>query len=220
MTDDERDQAARDMLAMLEEAENRILADCAKHVSSPAQANVNQYLFLFAAARRLLTQARAFKQCVADNNGQIASALLRMQLDTVMRLYAIFWVKDPEVFTTAVLGGRDINKMTDRHKQQMTDKHLRSKLTDTYPWIEAVYKSTSGYIHFSGTHMIKALELDPASGQPMVSIGSNDGDRPVGYYREVITAFVHTTMLAHTAIQDSFERLLKDGTVGDLPTTA
>lgn len=219
MTDDERDQDTRDRLRDLQRAERDLLKTCEAHVGNPGRHNLNQHLFVFGAARRLLAQGRGFRHAVNDRNGQVAMSLLRLQLDTVMRLYALYWVRDPEAFASEVLAGGQINRIKDRHGKVMTDKYLRSMLLSRNPWMEPVYDSTSGLIHFSGRHMELVLEADAATGQTAIVIGSNDGDRPLGYYRQVVTAFVHTTMIAGHVVEDGLERLQRDGSIGDLPIT-
>lgn len=151
MVKTDSDLEASRRLAELDAVKAGILADCRAHLST-SRPLTDQDLFVLGAARRLLTQSRAFNHSVADKNGQVASALLRIQLDTVLRLYAIFWVADADAFVRSVRNGDQIDRMKDRHNQKMTDAHLRPKLTDCYPWIESVYKNTSGLIHLSNRH--------------------------------------------------------------------
>lgn len=212
--EDERDQEVRGRFADLDRARSELIQHC-QHYLTRTEVHTHQHLYVIAAARRLLTQSRAFKNTVLDKNGQVASALLRLQLDTVLRLYAIFWVKDPETFAKAVRGGKQINRISDRLKNQMTDKYLATKLTGTYPWIATVYENTSGLIHFSARHMVDVVEIDDATGQPLFKLFDDDGDVPLGYYREVVTAFLHVTMIAGTAIRDCLHRLDMHGTIAD-----
>ncbi len=94
------------------------------------------HLYMYWIARRALAQSRAFKGCVDDRNALVALALTRLQLDTVLRLYAIFWVADPGAFTKAVFDGRQIDRLKAADGQLMKDKYLIGRLAPRNPWIE------------------------------------------------------------------------------------
>lgn len=211
---DDLNQQALASLKALDRESSELLDLCHRHLTGADRNRPTQTLYVLAACRRLLAHTRAFKHSVNDRNSLVASALLRMQLDTVARLYALFWVADPEAFARSVRDGVLINKLKDRHKNVMHDSYLVSKLVSTYPWMQSVYESTSGVIHFSGRHMEAVLDVDD-NGQIHAVIGSNDGDKPIGYYREVSAAFWHVTGIAKTAIADCFRRIEEAGTVGD-----
>ena len=40
----------------------------------------------------------------------------------------------------------------------MTDAHLLKVHAPDYPWLPAVYKNLSGYVHFSGSHIYDSIE--------------------------------------------------------------
>ncbi|MBX3492143.1 MAG: hypothetical protein KF899_04230 [Parvibaculum sp.] len=131
----------------------------------------------------------------------VAIALVRLQLDTVLRLYALYWVDNPEDFATLVFSGRQIDRIAASDGSLMKDKYLIEKLKDKNPWIEDVYKNTSGLIHFSERHMHAAIRLpDDASGEMEFFLGATDPRYKLADYKEVIGAFFHcTSMIFHVA---------------------
>lgn len=123
-------------------AENELLETYQKHL--PNRPFGYRHVYLCGAARRALAQSRAFKSCVEDKNGLVALAILRLQLDTVLRLYALYWVADPEKFAQEVFNGKQIDRLKDEHGNLMKDRYLIDRLLSKNPWVESVYKNTSG----------------------------------------------------------------------------
>lgn len=167
----------------------------------------DQHFYLCGIANRALAQTRAFKHCVEDRNELVAAALLRLQLDTALRLYALFWVTDPNDFAKQVFHGKQIDTLKAADGQQMRDKYLRKKLVGTYPWVETVYKQTSGAIHFSNRHIFSALDIKNAeTGEAQFKIGPNVPDQPLDDYADCVAAFLHINMIIVAATRDWFER--------------
>ena len=167
----------------------------------------HQHFFHYGIANRTLAQTRAFKQCVEDRNGLVVTALLRLQLDTALRLYALFWVADPNKFAEEVFKGKHIDHLKAADGELLRDKYLRSKLVATYPWVETVYKQTSGSIHFSNRHIFDALEVsDETTGACTLRLGPNKPNQTIEDYAECIAAFQHINMIILAAVQDWLER--------------
>ena len=99
--------------------------------------------------KRCLSISTALESLVLNWNMTCARAVLRMQLDTVLRFSAFWLSDDPQRTARDVISGKQINKMRDRDGQKMTDSYLARKLGEHFDWIPQVYKYTSGYIHFS-----------------------------------------------------------------------
>jgi hypothetical protein len=199
------DENATKVIADIERSEREILDLYKKHCVGPIG---HQHYYLFGIARRAIAQSVAFRQMIADRNSLVASSIIRMQLDTVLRLYALFWVADPEDFATRVFKGAQINKLKAKDGQKMSDKYLKDRLVPRNDWIPSVYEETSGYIHFSNRHMKAALRvIDKAAGRVELQIGAHDVGRSVGYYGELLRAFCHLNMMIPVAAADWFSRL-------------
>ena len=107
--------------------------------------------------KRCWSVSSAFEMLVNEWNMICARALVRMQLDTVLR-FSAFWIsKDPQEMAKDVMSGKRIDKMKDRDGKQMRDSHLVQKLGEDFAWVPKVYKYTSGYIHFSERHLFDPI---------------------------------------------------------------
>jgi len=107
--------------------------------------------------KRCLSTTSALEKLVLEWNMTCARAVLRMQLDTVLRLSAFWLSSDLQKMAMDVMGGKQINKMKDRDNCKMTDLYLSRKLGERFDWIPRVYKYTSGYIHFSERHLFNPI---------------------------------------------------------------
>ena len=91
-----------------------------------------------------------FIAMVKARNLTCAAALLRLQLDNCMRLYALYIAEDRKGFINSLMDGGKIDKLRDKSGQQMQDWYLKKELTKLDPRFSTVYDNTSGYVHFSG----------------------------------------------------------------------
>lgn len=201
----ENEALSEQLFADLLRAEEELLEVFAQNIRNRAVGY--PHFFMFGVGRRALAQSRAFKACIEDRNGMVALALTRLQLDTVLRLYAIFWVDDPNEFAKAVFGGRQIDRMKAADGELMKDKYLIGRLAPRNPWLESVYKNTSGLIHFSHRHIEAALKMnDAVAGLAEIMIGPTNREHALGDFRELLEAFLHITMMIAVAVKDWFER--------------
>ncbi|HGE6954973.1 TPA: hypothetical protein ACGB90_000101 [Enterobacter kobei] len=161
------------------------------------------YDFLLAAgiARRSCAITSGFKSMVDAKNSLCALALVRMQLDNSLRLYAGFFSKDRRKFSKDVLKGKVISKMKSDDNQPMTDNYLARRVSTINPWVINVYKKTSGYIHFSEEHIKEALRHKGGENYELV-IGPNDFDRNEEHFLEPLQCFTHITMMIKTQLED------------------
>ena len=114
-------------------------------------------LVIIGIVKRCLSTTSALEKLVLEWNMTCARAVLRMQLDTVLRLSAFWLSPDLQKMAMDVMGGKQINKMKDRDNCKMTDLYLSRKLGERFDWIPRVYKYTSGYIHFSERHLFDPI---------------------------------------------------------------
>lgn len=137
-----------------------------------------------------------FRQLIEGKNLICAGALLRLQLDTALRLYAAFLVERPHDFAFAVLGGQRIRDLKDRDGMKMTDSYLVKRLGLEYDWIPRVYERTSGYVHLSAIHLLSAMEASDCADSDRkitIKISAEDKRLPEDVYVETIDAFAAAT---------------------------
>ena len=114
-------------------------------------------LLAYGAIKRNLSTTTAISQMVSSWNMVSARPLLRVHIDTALRFSAAWLVAQPHDFALKVIGGQRIDKLKDQLGAKLTDAHLVKTRASEYPWLPAVYKSLSGYIHFSGAHVLDSV---------------------------------------------------------------
>lgn len=185
-----------DRLSLIEKLEGELLRKAAAEFSK--NQNIWQTdMFVMGALRRTLAQARGFREMLASKNFPCAAGILRMQLDTAMRVNALRLVDSREQFCSDLLGGKHFNKAKDVSGNKLTDAYLRQKLAEDHSWINPVYEKTSEFIHLSGQHFYNSIaSMDDGSRTFRFVIGSEDPPRPDDAYFEIVDAFFEATKLA------------------------
>lgn len=157
-------------------------------------------------ARRATALSAGFRSMVEQRNSLCALPLVRMQLDTALRLYAGFFAPDHLAFCDAVFRGARLDTMHADDGQQMRDKYLLTRVATRNPWMNDVYSLTSGYIHFSSNHIFEALKTDGEGGISMV-IGPNDHDREPVHFHEPMRCMHHLNLVIECALVDWLDRM-------------
>lgn len=111
------------------------------------------------ALNRTLTLINGFVLLIRSNNYICAAHLVRLHLDTLLRVSAAWIVDEPHEFATKVMDGERIDKLKDRSGALMKDVYLAGQLSVNYPWVMNVYKETSGFIHLSKKHVFTASRV-------------------------------------------------------------
>lgn len=174
--------------------------------------------FLLAAVRRTLSLESAFRQAVEARNGQMAMTLIRLNLDTLARLYALYWAEETKGMTAETLAmdvarGKSIKDMKLRgSKEKASDGWLIRQIEGLGKWIPEVYKKTSGAIHFSDFHISQLLQqakpvkmLDDGSLHAELCLGPGEKDADPELYRELRQAFLHISLMLIVAINHRCE---------------
>jgi len=118
-------------------------------------------LVVIAVVNRSLALTRGMAQALKTRNAIVAAPILRMQIDSILRLYALWCVDDHKDVLDALYADKPFRCLTDREGNQLTDRHLYESvaaLGDDYAWIPDVYRATSGMVHLSGRHILSACD--------------------------------------------------------------
>lgn len=153
----------------------------------------------------------------------MAMTLVRLNLDTLARLYALYWAEqtpgmDAEALARAVAGGKSIKDMKLRgSKEKATDRWLIEQIEPLGDWIPDVYKTTSGAIHFSDFHIKQALQqLTPKLRTPdgalmaEIAFGPTDSNQDPNRFNELRQSFLHITMMLDAAISHRCSLAMSD----------
>jgi hypothetical protein len=153
----------------------------------------------FAVLNRSLRLTSGFLTLVREKNLIAAAPLVRLQLDNCLRFFASTLVDQPHDFAIQVLGGTRIDQMKDRSGKRLTDSYLKQLLSAHEPWIDPVYKETSGFIHLSEKHIFNSLTLtNVETREILMKISDSDEFVPEEAYLEAVDVFTGTTKLALT----------------------
>lgn len=85
--------------------------------------------------------------------------IVRMHLDTAIRLHAPQLVDDPNQLADRMLRGENLDKIKDRCGEKLRDAYIRDQMVRAWKdqgtdldWINKIYEKTSGHIHLSNIH--------------------------------------------------------------------
>jgi hypothetical protein len=113
-------------------------------------------LIVFGIMDRSIGLVDAMPKLLADENIHAFSPLLRIQLDSLLRLHAFRIVYSREELASHVIAGKPFKNFKDMDGNKLTDRHLVSSLKNELPWVEPMYDSLCGWVHFSESHVFAA----------------------------------------------------------------
>lgn len=155
-----------------------------------------------AVANRALSLSNGFS-VLMKNCGYIAAAgIIRMQLDNVLRLHGVTTAPNPHETANLVIGGAALKDIKNSDGKKMADAVLRESISASHPWVDRVYKLSSGYIHLSEQHVLHLMQRSPlnADGHRDLTIGSEDEHLRVDQQEDLVETFLAVTGLVIDAI--------------------
>ena len=151
-------------------------------------------LVVLAVMHRSLSLMDGFVLMLEHRNPLCAAPLIRLQIDSIMRLYACCLVDEPHSIALKLLEGTPLNKIKSRDGRPLRDAHLREKLSEIYPWVSRVYQKTSEFIHLSRPHMLAPVTAVDEHDTPVeMWVGSLGPQWPERKIVEAINAFTEAT---------------------------
>lgn len=115
-------------------------------------------IIMASALQRSRHLLQAYIGLLEQKNLTAASALIRMQLDSAMRINACSLVDDPMKLWDVFKNDRPWREVISTEGKPLTDGYLRDKLSEHFEWAADVYKAMSGYIHLSRPHLEATTE--------------------------------------------------------------
>ena len=191
-------------LQRLKEKEKRLLRLAALGMQADGGAMYPFDFWTNAAANRGIQLSSGFRSSIKKRNAICSGALLRLQVDTALRFSAGWLVNDPHGFVGQIMNGAQIRKFRDGDGNLMTDRYLVERMAQEHPWIEEVYKRTSGYVHFSDVHIWSTLggtEKKEGQTEVAVKIGARDRENLSELYLEMIAAFEAATAILENYVE-------------------
>lgn len=151
-------------------------------------------LVILAVIQRSLCLIEGFTFLLERQNVLCAVPLIRLQIDSIMRLYACWLVADYNTVASYLLDGASLRRLKSTDGHSLTDSYLRQKVSQIYPWVNSVYDKTSAFIHLSTPHMVSPVEFI-SNRQLSISVGCQTTGRQwtEDEMLEAIDAFAEAT---------------------------
>lgn len=164
-------------------------------------------LIVIGAAKRAVSVSVGIEQAVSTRNMVCARALLRMQLDTVLRYSAFRHVDKAQEVARRVIAGEPIRKMKSRCGKPLHDSFLVEKLGEHFSWVPEVYKRTSGYVHFCESQFYDSVaSFQVESGEMEIAINETDEKFPASSWIEVVNCATHCLVILRNFIRQDCEQ--------------
>jgi hypothetical protein len=133
-------------------------------------------LVILAVIQRSLRLIEGFTFLLERQNVLCAVPLIRLQIDSIMRLYACWLVADYNTVASRLLDGASLRRLKSTDGHSLTDSYLRQKVSEVYPFVGSVYDKTSGFIHLSTPHMLSPVK-SISNRQLSISVGCQSTGR-------------------------------------------
>lgn len=157
-----------------------------------------------AAINRSLSNIQGFIAMMRNNNYLLAGSIVRLQLDTLLRFFALHLVEKPASLADEILSGKKLSKMRCKEGHHLTDAYLCKKFTETenLPWVMTVYERTSGLIHLSRGHIAITMHSEKNDPERMLRLTIGEKANIVSYedQEELTQCIIHITELIITYI--------------------
>lgn len=140
-------------------------------------------IYLIASLNRTVNISKAYTSLIRDNNFIAAAPLVRINIDTLLRLYAsIISAYDRNTFASKVMNGELINKMKlGTTKQKLSDVTLYTEMSkiEKMEWVTKIYKASNSFVHLEKSHIFSSLKvIDKKEKLINMSIGFHDSFIP------------------------------------------
>jgi len=155
-----------------------------------------------AAIKKTTSLSHAFCTLVRAKNTLSAAALVRLQLDTAMRMFGLTLVEDVETAGTWLMNDKSYRKLKARTGEPLSDAFLHRKLDEKYPGLSEAYEAASAYVHLSGQHIKTGLWSREGSPILFFHLNGTDDARPNEWFADIIDSFDQATKLTADLIAE------------------
>lgn len=153
-------------------------------------------LFIISLLNRQLSLCSGFKEMNNSKNYVCAVPLLRLNIDSLLRLHALWICDDPNEVIKEMLDGKILNQIKDKNGKKLSDAYLLDRLSEHEPWVKTVYKNCSGFVHFSEKHLGISVSTEGEDiGHFTARISSEQQHIPKEIWEELSDAFIHVNKI-------------------------
>lgn len=147
-------------------------------------------LVMFGILDRQIGLIESMPAIFESKNIHALAPLLRVQLDSLLRLHAFRIVEDPQDLAQHIIKGKSLRKYKDRNGKDLFDRHLVNTLKMDLPWVESMYETLSGWVHLSESHIFSVVSEGQEEREIRVGVGSFREDLPEGLFTEAREALI------------------------------
>ena len=126
-----------------------------------------------------------------------SGALLHLQMDNCLRLFALFIANDRNEATNCIIDGGNFSKLKDKDGKPMKDGHLKEKLNKYDPIFSDIYAQDSGFIHFSEKAFYQSV-YSAENNTISFQVGGEQSEKLNPVLLECAYVYIHFTELLHT----------------------
>lgn len=157
--------------------------------------------YVIAAMKKTASLAHAFCTLIRAKNALTSAALIRMQLDTGLRVFGLSRIGDLDAAGLHLMNDGKYTALRARSGEWLSDKYLHTELDKAYPGLSEVYNNTSAFVHLSSAH-IKTV-LTPRDGTSVLyfDLKGTDDRLSEEWIAEAVDAFQQATDLAIELIE-------------------
>jgi hypothetical protein len=140
-------------------------------------------IFVNGLLNRSVNLLKGFILLMRQNNFIAAAPLVRLHLDSLLRLYAPQLIDyNVDDFALKVIGGTSVRKLKDKENQKMTDTRLVKKISEheAFNWVQKVYDTGNAYVHYSDQLVFAAMKVRDKDEQIVnFTVGQHDDFIPL-----------------------------------------
>lgn len=164
-------------------------------------------LVMFGVMDRQIGLIEAMPAIFEEENIHALAPLLRIQLDSLLRLHAFRIVESMDDLAHHIIKGKSLRKFKDREGKDLFDRHLVNTLKHELPWVESMYDTLSGWVHFSESHIFSAVSEGDGERTINVGVGSFREKIPNELFTEAKDALIEIHANTANLIEDYFARV-------------
>jgi len=137
-------------------------------------------LFFIAVMARSYSLVDGFISAFDSWNPVVMAPVLRLQIDSLVRVAYLAKAPKVEEIALYLIKGGEFRALKDTDRKNLSDKRLIEHAQETHPWIDEVYKATSGWVNFSPSHISAAVQVTPgeSSNEPVLKLFGGVPIRP------------------------------------------
>lgn len=157
---------------------NKLLIDTARN-SVETYALYAFDLYCTSIINRTLNLNRGYSSQIRSQNFISAAPLVRISLDSLLRLFAAFQVDyNIDTFANNIMNGQAIDKTKDKNGKLMKDFYLVELLSSQKEceWVKTIYKAGNAFVHFTSKHIFASVKSDKSQGKPILNATVQYGD--------------------------------------------